>query len=1236
MELTHHALTGKSFICRLPFIVFLVVSLSGFAQKTKINCTAPTVTMSADVTICQGASVTVSATGSGTSSPYTYDWAPVASVTCPTCSNTSVNPTVTTTYTCLVTDGVTCTNTGTVTVTVNSTPTATISGSSTLCSGSSATLNGSGGGTYQWQPGGSTATSIVVNPTANTTYTLIVTNANACTDADLLTVTVSPSPTVAIGGAGSICATSTATLTASGANDYVWSPGGSTTTSIQVTPTVGTTYTLVGTNSVTGCANTATATVSLNPLPTATITGNTTICIGQSTTLNASGGTNYSWSTGALTSSIAVNPTNTTFYTVQATDGNGCTDLATQAVIVVPAPLANAGSDVSICPGSSTTLSGSGNGTSYVWSPSTALSNTTIVNPVANPTASITYTLTSTNFCGTANDQVTVTINPSPSVNAGTDKTICPGGQTTLTTSGSGSYAWLPGTSLSCSNCPNPVANPTVSTHFTVTITDICGSASDDVWVIVSQPSVNISGTGTICSGSSSTLSASGNGSYVWSTGASTSSIVVSPTTGTNYTVTVTDVSGCTDSDVFTVTVNPKPNAGINGNTTVCSGVNDTLVAIGGNTYVWNTGLTNDTLIVSPTSASNYTVTVYDVIGCSNTASINISILPQPTASAGADLTVCSGNSATLNGSGNGSYLWSPAASLSNPNISNPVATPTVTSGYTLTVTNICGTAIDLLVITVPAAPTITVTAQDTICLGGNVTLTAAGSTGTYLWNTGGTTSSIVVTPTSSSGYSVALTDVNGCTASDSHTVTVSSVNASVSAATTICAGGSSTLAATGGSGYLWNTGATTSQIVVAPTAGTGYSVTVSNAFGCTAVLTSSVSVISQPTATVTTSSPAICSGGAATLTASGGTSYLWIPASGLSNPNAAITTASPSVSTTYSVIVSIGSCTDTASALVNVNTAPTASISTTSTGICQGGCATLTASGGQTYNWMPGNLSGSTINPCPTTVTAYTVTVTDANGCTDNASAIVNVLPPINLVMSGDTTLCANGSTILTAQGGSSYIWNTGATSSSISVSPSVSTSYTVVSTNGACSDTAVINVTTYPLPTALATAISHTINIGGQTTLNASTSTGTYNWSPTTGLSCGACQSPTASPTVTTIYTLLTLDGNGCLASDTVIVIVGGECGEVFLPTAFSPNYDGFNDEFRIRNLCLNEIEFNIYNRWGQKVFSTDDPTIGWDGLINGKEADPAVFFYVLTYDLITNPGKFYTKQGQVSLVR
>ncbi|MFN8395276.1 MAG: hypothetical protein U0176_11560 [Bacteroidia bacterium] len=394
-------------------------------------------------------------------------------------------------------------------------------------------------------------------------------------DTILDTVTVHPLPIANAGPDVAICIGSNTQLSGSGGNLYAWTPGtGLSSTSIAnpvATPTVTTTYTLTVTD-LNGCSGTDQVVVTVNPLPSANAGADVIICTGGSTTLNATGGVSYSWTpTTGLGSpnsaSTTASPSATTTYTVTVTDANGCVKTDAVVVTVDPGPTVSAGADRVTCSGVGVTLLGSSGHSSYSWSPSTGLSATNVQTPVLTLTAAtqtnFTYTLTATNANGCpGTDQVVVTINPLPTVNAGNDVAICSGSNTTLTATGAATYGWSPSTGLNTTGTCCPVASPTATTTYTVTGTSSFGCVNSDQVVVTVNPLpiANAGQDATICSGGNTQLQASGGVTYAWSpsNGLSSTTIsnpVASPLANTTYTVTVTDANGCTSTDAVIVGV---------------------------------------------------------------------------------------------------------------------------------------------------------------------------------------------------------------------------------------------------------------------------------------------------------------------------------------------------------------------------------------------------------------------------------------------------------------------------------------------------------------------------------------------------------------------------------------------------------------------------------------------------------------------------------------------------------
>jgi PKD repeat protein len=447
-------------------------------------------------TVCAGAPVnfTDNSTNSPTSWSWTFPGGTPASATTQNATGVVWNTagTYTVTHTATNASG---TGTQTLIITVNPAPSvATTASNTTICAGNSTTLTASGASTYSWMPGNLTGTSATVSPTTTTTYTVTGISAAGCTNTATRTITVNALPTVTTTASNpTICAGNAATLTATGASTYNWTPGNLTGASVTVSPATTTTYTVTGTAG-NSCTNTSVLTVTVNPSPTVTITAsNTSVCVGNSTTLTASGAASYTWMPGNLTdSSASVNPSVTTTYTVTGTDANGCanTDTATVNVNALPSVTATA-SSASICAGSTVILTASG-ASSYVWQPGNATGSSIVEQPIANTT----YSVIGTDANGCDNlGTVTVNVNNGPVVTASGNATICPGEQTTLTASGAVSYVWQPGGQTTATITVSPVT----TTTYTVTGTDSNGCTSTTTITVSvgnnpATPSVTVNG----------------------------------------------------------------------------------------------------------------------------------------------------------------------------------------------------------------------------------------------------------------------------------------------------------------------------------------------------------------------------------------------------------------------------------------------------------------------------------------------------------------------------------------------------------------------------------------------------------------------------------------------------------------------------------------------------------------------------------------------------------------------
>jgi gliding motility-associated-like protein len=603
--------------------------------------------------------------------------------------------------------------------------------------------------------------------TAQGTYTvkMIAKDSATCNTVDTIyaVITVYPLPTVTI-NSPTICAGTTTTLTATGASTYTWNTS-ATTASIVQTPTVTTTnYSVTGTD-VNSCTNTATASITVNPLPIVTTVGSSTICMGANVTITASGASTYTWNTTATTSSITISPTGTTNYTVTGTDVNNCKNTATATVTVNPLPIITV-NHLAICIGNSATLMVSGAST-YTWN--TGANATSIFQ---TPTITTDYTVSGTDVNACINTATTsITVNPLPVITVNSD-TICLGTGGILNALGGASYVWSTG-----STNQSIAQSPTVTTTYTVTGTDYNSCVNTATASITVNPIPVISvNNDTICAGNTGTLTATGGTTYTWSTSENTASITVSPILTTQYTVSSSN-GLCTSSKVSTVLVIVNHTHIASYATAVCIG--DSLKLFTTSTYTaynWNTGQTTPSIEV--TNAGTYYINTIDSHGCKGEDTIKVGE-DSPVAIPLQDTTICSGQSAQLHTTqGIYIYQWTPTYWLSSSTIYNPIAHPTSTITYTLTLTNgVCVTTNTLTVFVTPS-PTVSVQPKYSIVLQGESVSLRAISTDSCTWITSNWLScsacnTTIATPESDIIYTVTATNNYGCSTATTATVQV-------------------------------------------------------------------------------------------------------------------------------------------------------------------------------------------------------------------------------------------------------------------------------------------------------------------------------------------------------------------------------------------------------------------------------------------------------------------------------
>ena len=640
-----------------------------------------------------------------------------------------------------------------------------------------------------------------------------------------------------------------------------------------------------------------------------------------------------------------------------------------------------------------------------------------------------------------------------------------------------------------------------------------------------------------------------------------------------------------------------------------------------------------------------------------NNISVFLSSGQSPVAVSSA-ISICKGTNISISAGTGDSYLWQPSSGLSSNTIVNPVASPTATTTYVLTVSILSCTKQASVKITVNSLPTLITTPGSVICIGDSIVLGAIGAT-TYTWHpsmglsktTGNT---VNASPGVTTTYSITGTNSNGCVSTYSVSVSVNPLpSLYTSGNVSICFGNNAVLSATGNAGsYSWIpdtflSSTSGASVLVSPTL-TGvytYSLIATDLVTtCSDKKNIAVTVLPNPIV-VASNDVGICPGISTNLSAmSSAVNIVWSPSTGLNNNTSYNVTASPTITTTYTVTgTDVYSCSSYDAVIVSVNPILIANAGH-DVSICYGSSTTLTASGGSTYSWLPTeSLSIIAIYAIasPTTTTTYTLNITDpCPTVPDYVTVTVYSLPTITV--SSNITICSGSFTTLMAGGAITYSWNPGATvnpnvGSPVNASPSSTTTYTVTGTDSnGCSNYNTIGVAVDPLP--LVDAGSNvTIDLGQVITLSASPNNlpgGSYSWSPSDNLTCTNCVNPNANPPTTTVY-YLTVNQGACISVDSVLISV--ICDDVFVPDAFSPNGDGNNDVLYPQSVCIKRlILFTVYNRWGQKVFETSDINKGWDGMYNNTKLETGVFVYMLkAVSLIENNPEISVK-GNVSLIR
>lgn len=923
----------------------------------------------------------------------------------------------------------------------------------------------------------------------------------------------------------------------------------------------------------------------------------------------------------AMNSIDSIQVSNPGIYTVQVVNpSNGCSANASLAVVSIPTlnlsasstslclyPYNNSPASVTVTPqgASSYTLHTSSNFTTTAPNGTLMPCFSSTISGNLSPVATVTLIGANATCLDTVSASFNIVPNPILALSQNSSS-ICPGESDTLIVTGASQYVWGGSTGLNSSTGSSVVATPSASSIYNVKgSSNGCVSATSNLTVtILPLPIVGISPpTATICSGSSIALQAIGNAnSFTWTPGtSSTGQVTVSPANTQIYSL-VGALNSCTSAANGIVYVVAPPTISVafsspsvcaqnyNGSpntitVTPSGAINYTFVS-GGNVSVPNP---NGPIITASPSGSTPavpTVVSTTLIGQSGVCTVNTTktfvIVPNPDiVLSPISATACPGETNSFTVSGASFYNWLPGA---NYTLTSPVsiaANPQVTSFYSVIGNKAgCRSVVKNALVIIQPVPTVSVTSiSPTLCIGNSVPLSVTGTGSSYFWYPGNSLSS--------------------------------------SFGTTVFA----------------NPSATQVYTVVAALN------------SCTAQALVTVSAIPIPTVVALASESIVCSGGSTSITASGANTFQWLPVNTLNTSVGSAVIATPNASTTYTIKGFNGVCTGTGSILIKTVERPNMKIDASSAEVCKGGTVSLVASGAQFYTWEPATALGSPsfssqVVANPSVSTNYTVYGTNSSGlssCNQQLSYSIIVVPEIVPSVSSNTSLCYGQKTTLYASGGNTYRWSparglNATQMSAVVASPTVTTEYTVqVSRNSRCGVETRVLVIVNPVPE---------VDAGRDTTFNldevaqiSARGTGTLTWIYGEGIACPGCPETQVFPERSGCYRIEAVNAEGCKASDEVCLEITSDYA-VYIPNSFTPNGDGLNDSFLVFGTGISATSLQIFNRWGELIFSSQDPLQGWDGSYKGSLCETGTYTFVFKYTGLNR--KKHTKAGSIYLAR
>jgi gliding motility-associated-like protein len=1245
-----------------PCTVFATVILTDPAQ---IN-TNPTIT---NVSCSGGNNGNICLSPTGGTSPYTYKWLPGGQTTSCFSSLTAG------TYSVVVTDAFGCDDTVAIPVSAPATLSVTIASTNITCNSSNngtATATVTGGTTlytYAWS-NGSILPSIVGLSPGN--YSLTVTDSKGCIGTASVTITQPTVLTTSTSATNITCnglCDGTALLTPSGgtpAYTYSWLPGGETTANVTGLCIGNYIGTLTDLN---GCASTKTVTITQPSAISPTVTSTNASCFGGcdgTASVSVSGGTGaytYLWFPGGYTTA-AVTGLCVGSYSLTVSDGNGCGNtplVSITAPLVIQANITSTSPTcTNSCDGSASSSPVGGTG-SYTYSWSTVPVQTTAT---ATGLCAGNYTLTLTDGNGCFVTQVTNIAAPVPITQAngiaGATCLLCNGSITIIASGGTVPYSYFWNTGATTATITGLCAGVYVDT-----VMDANGCLSVDTMGLsnTTGPTTTVAGTNITCYGAcdgvATVLNAFGDGPpwiYSWFPYNQTTQTI----TGLcplQYFSTVTDTNGCKTVDPINITQPAQlaPNPVITNATCfgICNGgiATSATGGTGAYTYLWSTGAT--TASITGQCAGSYTLTLLDANNCVFTSTITIgqnTVITSTVTSTNDSCNLsCDGTASVLISGGTipYTYLWSPTA------LTTSAATGLCAGTYTINTTDAVGCQnVSTAVIAQPSALGPGLTASNPTCNGlCNGTLSSGPLGGTppytYLWSPGNATTTSI-TGLCAGNYTLTLSDANNCSSTTTVTLTNPAVLTCTATTTSadcnnLCNGGID-ITPSGGTGvytFIWSPGGQTTEDISGLCPGID-SVIITDVNGCSLTYSVAVGVVTN-VAAIGGNDTSYCVGGTATLCSNSfnATSIAWynITTGWTSLGSTTCISQSPPVGVTNFALIALnGICSDTDTVSVTVNTYPVL-VPANDTSFCLGDSVTLCVNGATVYQWytLPAwtpFATGSCITVSPAAGTTSYGIIGFNGVCSDSDSVTVNVLLLPVAIAGNDTsncfgdsiTLCSFSLNTTSVAWYSVPAWTLIDTTACVTFVPPAGTNdFALIASNGACSDTDTVAI--FIFPAIIVDAGANVTMLASATTQLNGTGNGTYVWSPPTGLSSTTIANPTVNLTVTTTYTLTVTDTSGCVGWDTVRITII----HLVIPNdGLSPNGDGINDIWEIPNIeSFPGALVEIYNRWGERLFSTTDyKNNKWNAKYNGKDLPVGTYYYIINLnsdkykDPITGP--------------